>query len=181
MPRTSSKHPLGTIIAPVDYDHQNFLGDKLSGIAMEKAGILKRGAKAVFARQRDEGRAVLVREAARLGITPLIAGEDFDGRAEEGRLVYQDEQGLLDLPPPALAGPHQFDNAALAIAATRHFGLPVTDAQIAEGLRSGAMAGPPAAGTRHPARPAARRLRAVARWRPQRPRRRCARRWLCRR
>lgn len=129
-------HPLGTIITPVDYDHQNFLGDKLSGIAMEKAGILKRGAKAVFGRQREEGREVLVREAARLGIRPLIAGEDFDGRAEDGRLVYHDEDGLLDLPPPALAGPHQFDNAALAIAAARHFGLPVTEAHIAEGLRA---------------------------------------------
>ncbi|WP_055047559.1 bifunctional folylpolyglutamate synthase/dihydrofolate synthase [Devosia sp. A16] len=127
--------PLGTIITPVDYDHQNFLGNSLDKIAWEKAGILKRGAKAVFGRQRDEGRAVLVREAARLGVTPLIAGEDFDGRAEDGRLVYQDEQGLLDLPPPALAGPHQFDNAALAIAATRHFGLPVSEADIARGLR----------------------------------------------
>ncbi|RYE84623.1 MAG: bifunctional folylpolyglutamate synthase/dihydrofolate synthase, partial [Hyphomicrobiales bacterium] len=129
-------HPLGVVITPVDYDHQNFLGDTLTLIAGEKAGILKRGAKAVFGRQRDEGRAVLVRQAARLGITPLIAGENFDGRAEDGRLVYQDEQGLLDLPPPALAGPHQFDNAALAIAAMRHFELPVTEAQIAEGLRS---------------------------------------------
>jgi dihydrofolate synthase/folylpolyglutamate synthase len=129
------ERPLGTIITPVDYDHQNFLGNSLDKIAWEKAGILKRGAKAVFGRQRDEGRAVLVREAARLGVTPLIAGEDFDGRAEDGRLVYQDEQGLLDLPPPALAGPHQFDNAALAIAATRHFGLPVSDADIARGLR----------------------------------------------
>lgn len=127
--------PLGTVITPVDYDHQNFLGNSLDRIAWEKAGILKRGAKAVFGRQRDEGRAVLVREAARLGVTPLIAGEDFDGRAEDGRLVYQDEQGLLDLPPPALAGPHQFDNAALAIAATRHFGLPVSEADIARGLR----------------------------------------------
>jgi len=127
--------PLGTVITPVDYDHQNFLGNSLDKIAWEKAGILKRGAKAVFGRQRDEGRAVLVREAARLGVTPLISGEDFDGRAEDGRLVYQDEQGLLDLPPPALAGPHQFDNAALAIAATRHFGLPVSDADIAKGLR----------------------------------------------
>ena len=127
--------PLGTIIAPVDYDHQNFLGHELSKIAWEKAGIMKRGAKAVFARQHEESRAVLLREAARLGITPLIQGEDFDGRAEDGRLVYQDENGLLDLPPPALAGPHQFDNAALAIAAARHFGLPVSAAQIAEGLR----------------------------------------------
>ena len=54
----------------------------------------------------------------------------------EGRLAYQDEAGLLDLPPPALAGPHQFDNAALAIAAVRHFKLPVSDAELARGLRS---------------------------------------------
>jgi dihydrofolate synthase/folylpolyglutamate synthase len=129
------KHPLGVVITPVDYDHQSFLGNTVAEIAVSKAGILKRGAKAVFGRQRDDGRAVLARAAARLGVTPLIAGEDFDGRAEDGRLVYQDEQGLLDLPPPALAGPHQFDNAALAIAATRHFGLPVSDADIARGLR----------------------------------------------
>ena len=130
------KAPLGVIITPVDYDHQNFLGNTITLIAGEKAGILKRGAKAVYGRQRDEGRAVLVRTATRLGITPLIMGEDFDGRAEDGRLVYQDEAGLLDLPPPALLGPHQFDNAALAIAATRHFGLPVSDANIATGLRT---------------------------------------------
>lgn len=128
--------PLGTIIAPVDYDHQGFLGNTLTEIAGEKAGILKRGSKAVFGRQQDEGRKVLVREAARLGITPLIAGEDFEGRNEDGRLVYQDEAGLLDLPQPGLAGPFQFDNAALAIAAARHFGLPVNEAAIAAGLRN---------------------------------------------
>ncbi len=130
------KDPLGVIITPVDYDHQHFLGNTLTEIAGEKAGIFKRGAKAVFGRQRDEGRAVLVRRAAKLGITPKIMGEDFDGRAEDGRLVYQDEDGLLDLPPPALLGPHQFDNAALAIAAARHFELPVSQADIATGLRS---------------------------------------------
>lgn len=129
------KHPLGVIITPVDYDHQSFLGNTVAEIAVSKAGILKRGAKAVFGRQRDEGRDVLVRRAARLGITPLIMGEDFDGHPEDGRLVYHDEQGLLDLPPPALAGPHQFDNASLAIAAARHFELPVTETGIAQGLR----------------------------------------------
>lgn len=129
------KQPLGTIIAPVDYDHQNFLGNSLTEIAGEKAGILKRGSKAVFGKQQEEGRKVLVREAARMGIRPMIAGEDFDARAEDGRLVYQDEAGLLDLPPPGLAGPFQFDNAALAIAAARHFGLPVTEGHIADGLR----------------------------------------------
>ncbi len=130
------KHPLGTVITPIDLDHQKFLGDTLAEIAVSKAGILKRGAKAVMGLQKDEARSVLERAAHRLGVRPIWQGEDFHGADQDGRLVYQDEHGLLDLPPPALRGPHQFDNAALAIAATRHFGLPVDEAAIAEGLRT---------------------------------------------
>ncbi|WP_200946519.1 bifunctional folylpolyglutamate synthase/dihydrofolate synthase [Devosia sp. Root685] len=129
------KHPLGTIITPVDFDHQGFLGKTIAEIASNKAGILKRGSKSVMGIQRDEGRKVLERAAHRLGITPLWQGEDFHGVSQDGRLVYTDEAGMLDLPPPALLGPHQFDNAALAIAATRHFELPVDAAAISEGLR----------------------------------------------
>ncbi|WP_338721604.1 folylpolyglutamate synthase/dihydrofolate synthase family protein [Devosia sp. XK-2] len=129
------KHPLGTIITPIDYDHQGFLGNSLAEIASNKAGILKRGSKSVMGIQHDEARAVLERAARKLGITPIWQNEDFHGAEQDGRLVFQDEDGLLDLPPPALPGPHQFDNAALAIAATRHFGLPVDEAGFAEGLR----------------------------------------------
>ncbi len=129
------KHPLGTIITPVDYDHQGFLGNTLAEIAGNKAGILKRGAKAVMGLQQDEAHKVLERAAHRLGISPIWQGEDFHGAEQDGRLVYSDEAGLIDLPPPALIGAHQFDNAALAIAACRHFGLPVDDAALAEGLR----------------------------------------------
>lgn len=127
--------PLGVIITPVDLDHQAFLGNTIAKIAGEKAGIFKRGSKAVIGLQRDEGRAVLERAARRLGITPLFQGEDFHGTQQDGRLIYQDEDGLLDLPPPVLLGAHQFDNAALAIAATRHFGLPVDGDAMARGLR----------------------------------------------
>lgn len=129
------RQPLGVIITPVDLDHQGFLGNTITEIAGEKAGIFKRGSRAVIGLQREEGRAVLERAARRLGVVPLFQGEDFHGAMQEGRLVYQDEQGLLDLPPPALLGAHQFDNAALAIAATRHFGLPVDDRALALGLR----------------------------------------------
>ncbi len=128
-------HPLGTIITPVDLDHQKWLGNTIGEIASHKAGILKRGAPAVIGRQRDEGLAAIERAAAKLRVTPFVQGRDYDGYAQDGRLIYQDEAGLLDLPPPALLGHHQFDNAALAIAAVRHFSLPVNDAQIAEGLR----------------------------------------------
>lgn len=129
-------HPEGVIITPVDIDHQAYLGRTLGEIAANKAGILKRGSPAVIGRQRDEGLDVIERAAAKLKITPFVAGRDFDGYAQDGRLVYQDESGLLDLPPPALLGPHQYENASIAIAAIRHFKLPVSDAQIEQGLRS---------------------------------------------
>ncbi|WIY53083.1 folylpolyglutamate synthase/dihydrofolate synthase family protein [Devosia sp. YIM 151766] len=129
------KHPLGTIITPIDFDHQGFLGNNLADIAANKAGIFKRGAGAVIGLQQDEARRVLERAAHRLAIRPFWQGEDFHGAGADGRLTYQDEHGLLDLPPPALAGLHQYDNAALAIAATRHFGLPVDEQALAAGLR----------------------------------------------
>ena len=129
-------HPLGVVITPVDIDHQSFLGRTIAEIAVNKAGILKRGSPAVVGRQRDEGLAVIEKRATALGIAPFVAGRDFDGYAQNGRLVYQDEAGLLDLPPPGLIGPHQFDNAALAVAAVRHFRLPVGEAELARGLRA---------------------------------------------
>ena len=126
--------PLGTIITPVSIDHVEFLGDNLGAIAREKAGILKRGAPAVIGRQPDQAREVIEAEAQRLGVPALMAGQDFEGFTQNGRLIFQDETGLLDLPPSRLVGAFQSDNAALAIAAVRHFDLPVTEAQMAKGL-----------------------------------------------
>ena len=129
------QHPLGVVITPIALDHQGFLGNTIGEIAGNKAGIFKRDAKVVIGLQQEEARDVLDRAARRLGLRPRWQGEDFHGQAQDGRLVYQDGDGLLDLPPPALLGAHQFDNAALAIAATREFGLPVDDEALARGLR----------------------------------------------
>ena len=128
--------PHGTIITPISIDHVEFLGHELASIAGEKSGILKRGSPAAIGRQQDDALDVIEAEAARLGVTPFVMGRDFDAYAQRGRLIYQDENGLLDLPLPALNGPFQIDNAGLAIAAARHFTLPVGDADIATGLRS---------------------------------------------
>jgi dihydrofolate synthase/folylpolyglutamate synthase len=112
-------NPLATIITRISIDHTDFLGDSLDKIAAEKAGILKRGVPAVIAWQPREALAVIERQAARLGAPLKIAGEDWTATEERGRLVYQDEAGLLDLPSPKLYGRHQFENAGLAIAALR--------------------------------------------------------------
>ena len=116
-------HPLVGIITPVSLDHRDFLGDSLTEIAAEKAGILKPGSPAVVARQAREALAVIERQAARLRAPLRIAGEDWTATEERGRLVYQDDDGLLDLPAPRLYGRHQFENAGTAIAALRSAGL----------------------------------------------------------
>ena len=111
--------PAATVITPISYDHLEFLGSTLAKIAYEKAGILKRGAPAIIAEQEDEAQAVIEREALKAGAPRILAGRDFFVRAENGRLIFEDHDGLLDLPLPRLAGRHQHGNAATAIAALR--------------------------------------------------------------
>lgn len=111
--------PLASIITRVSMDHVDFLGDTLEKIATEKAGILKRNVPAIIAAQHRDVLRVIERQAARLSAPLKIAGEDFTATEERGRLVYQDDNGLLDLPAPKLHGRHQFENAGLAIATLR--------------------------------------------------------------
>lgn len=119
---TNVTDPLAACITPVALDHQEFLGDSLAAIATEKAGIIKAGRQVILGPQDDEAKAVLMRRADQLGAPLYVFGEDFSGFAEHGRLVYQDSDGLLDLPPPKLPGRHQLANAATAIAALRRIG-----------------------------------------------------------
>jgi dihydrofolate synthase/folylpolyglutamate synthase len=114
--------PAAVCITPVAMDHQDFLGDTLAAIAMEKAGIMKRGAPAIVGPQDEDAKSIIVRRADQLGVPVTIYGEDFQAFEEHGRLVYQDAEGLLDLPLPKLAGRHQIANAAIAIAALRCIG-----------------------------------------------------------
>jgi dihydrofolate synthase/folylpolyglutamate synthase len=112
-------HPLASVITPVSLDHMDFLGGTLQQIAAEKAGVIKAGTPVFVAAQRRDALAVIERQAARMLAPIRIAGEDWSASEERGRLVYQDEGGLLDLPAPKLLGRHQFENAGLAIATLR--------------------------------------------------------------
>lgn len=116
--------PALTVITPVSYDHQQFLGDTLPLIAGEKAGILKRGVPCIVGPQEDDARAVIEDRAARLGAPLHVHGQHWHVAEENGRLVFQDETGLLDLPLPNLIGRHQVENAGIALAALRVLGQP---------------------------------------------------------
>jgi dihydrofolate synthase/folylpolyglutamate synthase len=122
------ENPLASVITPVSMDHLEFLGDTLEKIAAEKAAILKRDVPAVIASQPEAALTVIERQARKVRAPLRVAGEHWIVHAERGRLVYQDDDGLLDLPLPKLPGRHQHDNAGLAVAALRatDLALPVS-------------------------------------------------------
>ena len=111
--------PLASVIAPVSMDHTEFLGDTLTAIAGEKAAIIKRDVPVICAEQAPDAMAVIEQYARRMHAPLSTAGQEWHVNVERGRLVYQDDRGLMDLAAPRLFGRHQFDNAGLAIATLR--------------------------------------------------------------
>ena len=129
--------PAVTVITSIGLDHQQYLGDTIEEIAREKAGILKRGVVGIIGAQSPEARGEIEKVAEKVGAPLKIANQDWQSYTQHGRLVFQDENGLLDLPMPALQGPHQIDNAGNAIAAIRALNDPrISDAAIEAGLRN---------------------------------------------
>jgi dihydrofolate synthase/folylpolyglutamate synthase len=129
--------PKVSVIAPVDIDHREFLGDTLTAIAGEKAGIIKPGAPAVSARQQEEAETVIEAAVAKAGVSLTLMGRDFDAWSERGRLLVQMEDRLLDLPAPSLPGEHQFANAGLAVAALLALADPrIDEAAMGRGIAS---------------------------------------------
>jgi dihydrofolate synthase / folylpolyglutamate synthase len=126
--------PLATLITPVSLDHLEHLGGSLAEIAAENAGILKRGVPAIIAAQPRAALAAIERQAMRVRAPIRIAGEHWTATEERGRLVYQDDAGLLDLPAPRLYGRHQFENAGVAISALRAAGLVLAPAAFEAGI-----------------------------------------------
>ncbi len=123
--------PALSVITPVSIDHEQFLGDTLAKIAGEKAGIIKRGVPVIVGPQQGDAMDVIEATAQRLGAPVLAHGQHWHVTTEHGRLVYQDETGLLDLPLPALLGDHQVMNAGAALAALRHLGADEAACQAA--------------------------------------------------
>jgi dihydrofolate synthase/folylpolyglutamate synthase len=129
--------PAVTVIAPVDYDHVDWLGPKLANIAWEKAGIIKRGRPCIIARQQEEARAMIESEAARF-YAPLVAfGCNAHAYEHNGKLCLEAFGRKLELPRPGLFGPHQFENAALAVTALIALG----DGRIREDAYAAGIAG----------------------------------------
>ncbi len=123
------QNPAVSLIMPVSLDHEAFLGDRVELIASEKAGIIKPGCPVVIGAQESEtAQDVIIEAAERLGCDLIVYGQDFLAYEENGRMVYQDEEGLMDLPSPRLPGRHQYSNAAAAISAVKAAGFQISQA-----------------------------------------------------
>lgn len=114
------QNPIACLITPIGLDHEAYLGDTIGKIAFEKAGIIKQHIPVFVGEQDDDARDVIETRAHELQAPIQFARQDFDYYEQAGRFIYQDENGLLDLPKPRLSGRHQMANAALAISAIRH-------------------------------------------------------------
>ncbi len=133
--------PAVTVITPISMDHSEKLGPTIRQIAAEKAGILKRGCLGIISQQSDEVLDV-IEARARVVNAPLRTwGRDFESFEQSGRLVFNAESRLLDLPLPALIGRHQIVNAGTAVAAylalmEQQKPVGLSERGIEEGLRT---------------------------------------------
>lgn len=131
-------------IATLGIDHEAFLlapedgapEDPLVRIAFEKAGIARPESPLVTLTYPDGPRDEVIRRAELAGAPLYMRGRDWDATASPDGIAYYDAAGALELPLPRLAGAHQADNAALAVAMLRHQErLAVSPAAMAEGIR----------------------------------------------
>lgn len=125
------ERPVACGIAQLALDHQSFLGDRIEGIAAEKAGIARPGAPLVTLQYPATIASRIGEVAKAAGANWLPKGSGWDAATYQGRLHYRDAQGRLDLPLPRLPGGHQALNASLAVAMLRHQSeLHVSDSAI---------------------------------------------------
>jgi dihydrofolate synthase / folylpolyglutamate synthase len=129
--------PAACCITSIGLDHQQYLGDTIELIAGEKAGIIKRGVPCIVGAMPEGARSAIEAVADHVHAPLTIAGQDWDCYSQHGRMVFQDGNGLLDLPLPALPGPHQIGNAGNAIAVLRALNDErISEDHIAAGLKT---------------------------------------------
>jgi dihydrofolate synthase / folylpolyglutamate synthase len=129
-------HPGATAITPISLDHQAFLGDTITAIAGEKAGILKPSSPAIIGPQPSEAAAVIAARAADVDAPLYRFGHEWHCEANGDGMRYEGPHWSLDLPLPSLVGAHQIANSGTAIACLEHLaGFRLSRDTIADGLR----------------------------------------------
>lgn len=131
---TNVVEPDLSVITPIDFDHEAFLGSSIESIAAEKAGILKRRRPAVFAAQRPDALAILEKRALEIDVpvrhSSSLRIEELKMARTGSTFTLVDDAAIAIHCP--LAGEHQVENARTAAAALRELGL--SGSAIAEAI-----------------------------------------------
>jgi dihydrofolate synthase/folylpolyglutamate synthase len=135
---TNAVFPCLSVITPIARDHEAWLGETLTAIAGEKAGILRPGVPAVISRQEPEAETALLAAASSIAAPRYQGGVDFSLKAGvAGTCAYRGLDTTLDNLHPALSGRHQLVNMETALAAAellRRQGLPLPDSALSRGV-----------------------------------------------
>lgn len=129
--------PKVSVITSLSYDHTAVLGNTLTLIAGEKAGIIKEGVPVVSSPQKDEALAVLERVAREKNSPLTLVGRDVKFEALEASLngqVFKLQPSNLPTFNIPLLGSHQIENAVIAYTALKASGITITDEQIQKGF-----------------------------------------------
>ena len=124
------------VLTPISMDHKDFLGDTLKEITHNKCGIIKDNSNVIIAKQSSEVLGYIDEELKRKKIKKYIFSEDFNVSIENNRMIYQDDDGLIDLDMPTMKGSFQIQNAAVALKALKSIGLKLDNKKISEGIKN---------------------------------------------
>ena len=112
--------PILSIITPISLDHQQFLGDSILEIAAEKAGIIKPRVPVIVGKQIQEVQEKICSIGRNLNSTISLFGRDWSSKKFRNSMIYEDNDGIIELPAPKLEGLHQIENAGIAIRALKN-------------------------------------------------------------
>jgi dihydrofolate synthase/folylpolyglutamate synthase len=124
------------VLTPISMDHKDFLGNTLKEITHNKCGIIKDNTNVIIAKQSNEVLGFIDEELKRKKIKKYIFSEDFNVNEENNRMIYQDDDGLLDLDMPVMKGSFQIQNAAVAIKTLKSIGLKLDNKKTSEGIKN---------------------------------------------
>lgn len=119
--------PIAQILSPISIDHLEYLGPTLKDIVINKCGIIKEKTKIIISRQDSSVLKYIDDQLKHNNSQKFILSENFQVHEENGKMIYQDDMGLIDLSLPKMKGNFQIDNAATAIQALRSFNFTLTN------------------------------------------------------
>ncbi|WP_254473654.1 folylpolyglutamate synthase/dihydrofolate synthase family protein [Bartonella sp. B1098] len=129
--------PAVSLIMPIDYDHENFLGNTIAQIAFQKGGIIKPNVPVVIGKQDyEETFATLISLADKNKAPYSLFDQDYQSYKEHGRMVFQNNQGLMDLSLPNLIGDYQVANAGASLEAVYQAGFQLSEQVINNALKN---------------------------------------------